>query len=124
MLSLANGSSTDSFYYCDEIVNVFIEKMERTIGDKVEKHQRNLGRAVLGSALCLAGALSETPSALEPSKMAILGSPNGRLGSILVEKWDFQKMSGKARKGYFDVFGMGFRAEFARGDPRTCQHGP
>ena len=35
-MSLCNLAQ-DRFYYCDEIVNVFIEKMERTIGDKVRR---------------------------------------------------------------------------------------
>ena len=37
LISLHNLSK-DSFYHCDEIVNVFIEKMENTIADKVRKH--------------------------------------------------------------------------------------
>ena len=85
---------------------------------------QNTDYAARGSTLRLARVQPETPAALESSKMVILGSPNGRLWPILVEKWDFQKTSGKVRKGYFDVFGVFVRAEFARGDPRKCQHGP
>ena len=40
--------SQDSFYHSDEIVNVFIEKMERTIGGKVAAHETNLARCVVG----------------------------------------------------------------------------
>ena len=37
----------DSFYYCDEIVNVFIEKLHRTIGPKLAMHEANLARRVV-----------------------------------------------------------------------------
>lgn len=43
--------SQGSFYYCDEIVNTFIEKMEGTIGKKVARHEEKLARAVLGTAV-------------------------------------------------------------------------
>jgi hypothetical protein len=43
--------SQESFYYCDEIVNTFIEKMERTIAGKVALHEEQLARAVLGSTV-------------------------------------------------------------------------
>ena len=52
LISLFNLSQ-DRFYYMDEIVNVFIEKMERTIADKVRRHEAGLARAVLGAALPL-----------------------------------------------------------------------
>ena len=39
LVSLVNLSQ-ESFYYCDEIVNVFIEKMEMTITDKVKPSSR------------------------------------------------------------------------------------
>lgn len=41
--------SQDSFYYCDEIINVFLEKMEATISDKVRRHELNLQRQVFGA---------------------------------------------------------------------------
>lgn len=47
LISLFNLSQ-DSFYHVDTIVNVFIEKMERTIGDKVHAHEVALARQVLG----------------------------------------------------------------------------
>jgi hypothetical protein len=43
--------SQESFYYCDEIVNTFIEKMERTIAGKVASHEEQLALAVLGSTV-------------------------------------------------------------------------
>ena len=42
--------SQDKFYFADEIVNVFLEKMEMTIGAKVAKHQSSLCRAICGSS--------------------------------------------------------------------------
>ena len=47
LVSLLNLAQ-DSFYYSDEIVNVFVEKMERTIGGKVAAHETNLARCVVG----------------------------------------------------------------------------
>ena len=41
--------SKGSFYYCDEIVNTFLEKMERRLADKVTRHEEQLVRCVLGS---------------------------------------------------------------------------
>ena len=40
--------SQDKFYYNDEIVNVFLEKMHGTIGSKVKKHVDNVRRHILG----------------------------------------------------------------------------
>lgn len=56
LISLYNLSQ-DSFYYCDEIVNVFIEKMERTITAKVHTLEGRLARDVLGTPV-IAGILS------------------------------------------------------------------
>ena len=50
LISLLNLSQ-DSFYYKDEIVNTFLEKMEGTIGGKVSKHQGHLARHVLGAEM-------------------------------------------------------------------------
>eukprot|EP00658_Telonema_sp_P-2_P017088 TRINITY_DN16619_c0_g1_i6.p1 TRINITY_DN16619_c0_g1~~TRINITY_DN16619_c0_g1_i6.p1 ORF type:complete len:697 (+),score=215.83 TRINITY_DN16619_c0_g1_i6:177-2267(+) len=47
LISLFNLSK-DKFYYCDEIINVFLEKMLMTIGSKVRRHQENLGREIFG----------------------------------------------------------------------------
>ena len=47
-MSLYNLSQ-DKFYYSDEIVNVFIEKMERTIAAKVKHHEAGLARAILSA---------------------------------------------------------------------------
>jgi len=41
--------SQESFYYCDEIVNCFLEKMEMTITRKVERLQDRLTENVLGT---------------------------------------------------------------------------
>jgi hypothetical protein len=49
LISLLNVAK-DKFYYSDEIVNVFLEKMQMTIGQKVERHQQQLERSVLGEA--------------------------------------------------------------------------
>ncbi len=49
LVSLFNLSQ-DKFYFSDEIVNVFLEKMEMTIGDKVAKHEANLCRAICGTS--------------------------------------------------------------------------
>jgi len=40
-----------SFYYRDTIVNVFLEKMEKTITTSVSKHEKELVRLVLGNEL-------------------------------------------------------------------------
>ena len=40
-----------SFYHMDEIVNVFIEKMEMTITAKVKRHAQHLAEDVLGAAV-------------------------------------------------------------------------
>ena len=50
LISLLNLAQ-DRFYYMDEIVNVFVEKMERTIAKKVKRHEDHLEREVLGSAV-------------------------------------------------------------------------
>ena len=49
LISLLNLSQ-DSFYYCDEIVNTFLEKMEKTIGGKLHRHTEQLVRHVLGTS--------------------------------------------------------------------------
>ena len=49
LVSLFNLSQ-DKFYFADEIVNVFLEKMEMTIGAKVAKHEGNLSRAICGTS--------------------------------------------------------------------------
>jgi hypothetical protein len=41
--------SQKSFYYRDEIVNVFLEKMQKTIAGNVAKHEKQLARHVLGT---------------------------------------------------------------------------
>jgi len=41
--------SHESFYYCDEIVNAFLEKMEKTISKKIVFHEGQLSRYVLGN---------------------------------------------------------------------------
>jgi hypothetical protein len=41
--------SQGSFYYCDEIVNTFLEKMEMTISGNVARHEERLVRYVLGT---------------------------------------------------------------------------
>lgn len=43
--------SEKSFYFRDEIVNVFLEKMEKTIEQSVAKHELQLVRKVLGNPL-------------------------------------------------------------------------
>jgi hypothetical protein len=43
--------SEKSFYFRDEIVNVFLEKMQKTIEKSVAKHEAQLVRKVLGSRL-------------------------------------------------------------------------
>ena len=78
LISLLNLAK-DSFYYCDEIVNLFIEKMENTITDKLRRHKNNLAREVLGTC---AGT-----SFLGGILMHILGdkfqkSPNPELASL------------------------------------------
>eukprot|EP00746_Dinoflagellata_sp_MGD_P124033 gnl/MRDRNA2_/MRDRNA2_58642_c0_seq1.p1 gnl/MRDRNA2_/MRDRNA2_58642_c0~~gnl/MRDRNA2_/MRDRNA2_58642_c0_seq1.p1 ORF type:complete len:1612 (+),score=292.79 gnl/MRDRNA2_/MRDRNA2_58642_c0_seq1:504-4838(+) len=50
LISLFNLSQ-DSFYYCDEIVNSFLEKMEMTIAGKVQKHESKLANHVLGTSV-------------------------------------------------------------------------
>lgn len=61
LISLLNLSQ-QRFYHCDDIVNSFLEKMQMTIGKKVEKHSEELIRHVLGtqvSARILAHILSD-----------------------------------------------------------------
>ena len=43
--------SQNSFYHCGEIVNAFLDKMEKTIDSKVLKHERQLVHRVLGSSV-------------------------------------------------------------------------
>lgn len=50
LISLLN-LSLDKFYYVDEIVNVFLDKMENTIAAKVGRHEQNIAREVLGNPL-------------------------------------------------------------------------
>merc|ERR1711871_1684735 len=50
LISLFNLSQ-DSFYYCNEIVNVFLEKMEMTIAGKVRNHEEKIAREVFSSPL-------------------------------------------------------------------------
>ena len=47
LISLLNLAQ-ERFYYMDEIVNVFLLKMEMTIADKVGRHEQDLARRVLG----------------------------------------------------------------------------
>jgi len=48
LISLYNLSQ-DKFYYCDEIINVFLEKMMNTISRKVSKHEENIAKMIFGS---------------------------------------------------------------------------
>jgi len=41
----------DRFYYCNEIVNVFLEKMEMTLAKKVRTHEEQLVREVFSTAM-------------------------------------------------------------------------
>lgn len=41
--------SQGSFYYCDEIVNTFLEKMQKTLCRKVALHEEQLAQNVLGA---------------------------------------------------------------------------
>lgn len=50
LISLLNLSKKQ-FYYCDEIVNSFLDKMMLTIAGKVSRHQEQLAHFVLGSSL-------------------------------------------------------------------------
>jgi hypothetical protein len=50
LISLLN-LSTSSFYYCDEIVNTFLESMRHQIGAKVAAHEEQLVRHVLRAPL-------------------------------------------------------------------------
>lgn len=47
LISLFNLGQ-DQFYYCNEIVNVFLEKMELTLAGKVRRHEEGLMREVIG----------------------------------------------------------------------------
>merc|ERR1712032_1430498 len=48
LISLLN-LSTQSFYFQDEIVNTFLDKMTGSITSKVSKHEDHLARLVLGA---------------------------------------------------------------------------
>jgi hypothetical protein len=50
LVSLCNFS-TESFYYCDEIVNAFLEKMNMTLTEKVRKHQKKIVKYVFESEM-------------------------------------------------------------------------
>jgi hypothetical protein len=50
MIALYN-LSTKSFYYRDEIVNVFLEKMESTISQNLSNHEKKLVHHVLGNSV-------------------------------------------------------------------------
>ena len=45
LISLVNLAN-EKFYYCDEIVNAFLEKMERTISIKVASHEKKIARDI------------------------------------------------------------------------------
>jgi hypothetical protein len=48
LVSLCNFSN-EKFYYCDEIVNAFLEKMNMTLTEKVRKHEKKITTHVFGS---------------------------------------------------------------------------
>ena len=48
LISLCNFSN-EKFYYCDEIVNAFLEKMNMTLSSKVLKHQKKITTLVFES---------------------------------------------------------------------------
>ena len=50
LVSLCNLSD-EMFYYCDEIVNPFLDKMNMTLEDKVGKHEKKITRRVFESRL-------------------------------------------------------------------------
>jgi len=91
LLALYNLAE-DRFYYPGEIANVFLDKMERTIGAKVASHLAGISRALLGPpaantapttaailAHILAAKLAKAPSA----QVRALGAPP--LGAPLVQ---------------------------------------
>jgi hypothetical protein len=50
LISLLNLAQ-DRFYYCDEIINVFLEKLEKTLSTKLKRHEETVESAILHSAV-------------------------------------------------------------------------
>jgi len=50
LISLLNLAQ-EKFYYCDDIVNTFLEKMENTIAGKVGRHEELLNRRIFGASM-------------------------------------------------------------------------
>ena len=104
LISLYNLTQ-DKFYYSDEIVNVFLEKMQGTIGSKVRKHEENVRKHIFGSPVSRlilehilgdkftrsANVLIREASAAEPLAPWTVQS---MVGHIIQEKYEQRKPSG------------------------------
>ena len=103
LISLFNLSQ-DKFYYCDEIVNVFLEKMEATICSKVKKHEENVRRHIFGSAVSrlilehiLDGKFTKSANARirEASCETLTAFPvKSLVGHIIQQKYEQRQLSG------------------------------
>ena len=89
LLALYNLAE-DRFYYPGEIANVFLDKMERTLGAKAAAHLAGLSRALLGPpAANTAPAASTAPATaailahILTAKLAKAPSAQVRAGSTL-----------------------------------------
>ena len=90
-----------SFYYCDTIVNVFLEKMEKTITANVSKHEEQLVRLVLGNELTaqMLNHILEDKFRLSADVMVAntelsLGNLEGIMRHIVRQKFEQRQMHG------------------------------
>jgi hypothetical protein len=100
LISLFNLSQ-QRFYYCDEIINVFLEKMEKTIETKVRGHEANLASAVFGKPLPTGILTNILRDKFEKSSLAAVkaeqltaSAVQSLLGHIVQQKFEQRVQSG------------------------------
>jgi hypothetical protein len=93
--------SHQTFYFCDEIVNTFLEKMEETIQSKLLLHEQQLVTAVLGSRQTarillhiLRGKLRRSAQEKVASAKLSDGIVETILRNIVQQKFEQRKLSG------------------------------
>lgn len=94
--------SQKSFYYCDEIVNAFLEKMENTISKKIAWHEGQLSRQVLKNSVpaqiflhILADKFKRSPNkAVSDQDLAVDNIVDTLLHEIVKQKFEQRVPSG------------------------------
>ena len=104
LIALLNLSQK-SFYYCDTIVNLFLEKMEKTITVNVSKQEEQLVRLVLGNELTthmlnhiLKDKFRLSADTIVANAELSLGNLEGLMRHIVRQKFEQRQMDG----GVFD----------------------